>query len=491
MQPNDTNYAERLADFGDWIRGEMARWKVPGTAVAVITKDEVLLAEGYGQRDVENNLPVTADTLFAIGSCTKAFTTFGMGLLVDEGKLDWDTPLREYLPDFRLHDPVATEYATPRDIVTHRIGLPRHDLMWLGSPYSRQELFKQLRHLKPNKTFRQIFQYQNLMYMTAGYLIEQITGTSWEDFTRTRILEPLGMKRSNLSVDDSPKDADHSLPYELKKDEAKAIPFRNIDAIGPAGSINSSINEMIPWLRLHLNGGQHNGQQMISEKTLHELHTPQIVMAMTPDTPWYGSTEIGNTGYALGWATQTYRGHTMLRHMGGIDGFISSVSFFPHEGIGIIILTNLGDIFPATIFSLNLFDRMLGLDQLPWSDRMEQHKAKMAEMGEKGKAELLNGRKANAQPSHAVADYCGDYQHPAYGSLCISLNGAGGEEKLHLEYNGLHFTLTPHHYDTFQLTGDDLELLTLVNFYCGLDGSVCRIELPLEPTVEAIAFERA
>ncbi|MEW5901563.1 MAG: serine hydrolase domain-containing protein, partial [Acidobacteriota bacterium] len=185
----------------------MAEWKVPGMAVAIVKDGQVILAEGYGLKDVKNNLKVTPQTIFAIGSSSKAFTATAMGILTDDGKLDWDKPVREYLPSFKLWDLFASERMTPRDLVCHRSGLPRHDVMWYNSPLSRKELFDRIQYLKPNKDFRANFQYQNLMFMTAGYLVGQLSGSTWEEFTKKKIFEPLGMNDSNFSVEESKKAA--------------------------------------------------------------------------------------------------------------------------------------------------------------------------------------------------------------------------------------------------------------------------------------------
>lgn len=477
---------EQLNGFNDWLLKEMERWKVPGAAIGVLYDGEIVFAEGFGYRDVEKQLPVDADTLFAIGSCSKAFTTFDMGLLVDEGKLNWDTPLRDYLPDFRLYDEAATQYATPRDIVSHRTGLPRHDNTWYGSPATREELFQRLRHLKPNKTFRQRYEYQNLMFMTAGYLVGRLTGTTWEEFTQRRVLDPLGMSRTNFSVSVSETADNAALPYTNRKGEMKAIPFRNLDAVGPAGSINSNVNDMLKWLALHLNGGRHGDTQIISEATLRETHTAQTVMPITPDMPWYGRSEIANTAYALGWAVQTYRNRNMVRHTGGIDGFISSVSFFPEDKFGVIVLTNVGDTFPATAFAFNLFDRLLGLEPLDWSDRLQEHKTKMEEAARKHKDETLKKRIENTQPSRALADYAGVYENPGYGTLVIE----AADDALGMRFNGESFRLEHFHHDTFTMTNGTEDVFTLVSFGIDAFGDIQTFYVGWEPTVEPIAFQK-
>jgi CubicO group peptidase (beta-lactamase class C family) len=480
----ETSVQQRLEGFDAWLEEQMAHWQIPGVAVAVVHKGEVVLSKGYGLRDVEKNLPVTPETLFAIGSCSKAFTSFDIALLVKEGKLAWDTPLRQYLPDFRLSDPVATEGMTPRELVCHRSGLPRHDFTWYGSPFTRRELFQRLQYLKASYPFRAMYQYNNLMFMTAGYLVGEVAGTSWEEFTRRRIFEPLGMTGSNLSVEESKHAPDASLPYELKDGQPKAVPFRNLDNAAPAGSINSSITDMVKWLKVHMYGDD----SLLPRDAIKAMHAPHTVIPSTPEMPWDES-EVNNTTYALGWATQVYRGHHRVWHTGGIDGFISSTSFFPHDDLGVIVLTNLGNNNYATMISFNLYDRLLGLDQLPWVERIDAFIAKMKAMGEEAKQKALAGRKEGTQPSRPLADYAGSYQHPGYGSLTVRLEG----DKLKAIYNGLELALEHHHYDVFVLSGtaDDADLFLLVPFEGSAEGNIARVRVGFEPSVEPIVFERA
>ena len=302
-QPAPSN----LAGLDGVVEQTMKDWNVPGVALAIVKDGTVVYAKGYGYRDVNRGLRVTPDTLFAIGSCSKAFTAAALGMLVDEKKLEWDKPLRDYLPDLRLYDEYATAHIRPRDLVTHQSGLPRHDLVWYGSPLSRRELFERLRYLEPSAPLHAKYQYNNLMFMTAGMLVERLSGMSWEDFVRRRILDPLDMKTATLSVTAAQKADDYSLPYAEENGAIKEIPFRHIDAIGPAGSINASVNEMANWLFLQLNKGRRGEQQLISEKSLLETQTPQIVSGgdLKYDETFYSS-------YAMGWAVNVYRGHPAL-----------------------------------------------------------------------------------------------------------------------------------------------------------------------------------
>src|SRR6266568_4615280 len=202
-----------LSGLDQFVTAQMTEWHVPGLALGIIQDGRVVLLKGYGFRDVEQKLPVTPRTLMAIGSNSKSFTVVLMGMLADSGKLDWDKPVRDYLPDFQLHDELASEAMTPRDLVTHRSGLPRHDLFWYGGSLGREEMYRRLKYLEPNTSFRGRWQYQNLMFMTAGYLVEKRTGRSWDDLIRERIFGPLGMSRSNTSVRDLPASDDAALAY--------------------------------------------------------------------------------------------------------------------------------------------------------------------------------------------------------------------------------------------------------------------------------------
>jgi CubicO group peptidase (beta-lactamase class C family) len=291
-----------LGDLDAFVDQIMKDWKVPGLAVAVIQDGKVIFTKGYGHREVDKKLPVTPQTLFAIGSITKSFTVTAMGMLVDEGKLDWDAPVRNYLPGFKLYDPVASERMTPRDLITHRSGLPRHDLVWYSSNFTRADMVRRLQYLEPSKDFRSAYQYNNLMFMTAGYLVGQVAGATWEEFVRGRILTPLGMQSTNFSVTDSQKSADFASPYQNTKDVVKEIPFHNIDQIAPAGSINSNVEDMAQYLLFHLSKGKHGDARLLSENNASQMQTPQMVEPTSER--WK---EVGLPSYGLAFARRSHR----------------------------------------------------------------------------------------------------------------------------------------------------------------------------------------
>jgi CubicO group peptidase (beta-lactamase class C family) len=478
---------EALDGFDEHIEGILREWVVPGLAVGIVKDGELVFAKGYGWRNLEANLPVTPNTIFAIGSNSKVFTATALGILVDEGKLGWERPIVEYLPEFRLHDPVATQHATVLDLLTHRIGLPGHELVWYGSPHSRRQLVERLRYLEPNKSFRARFEYSNLSYLTAGYLVEVLSGQSWEGFVRERIFEPLGMTSSNVSVNESQRAEDFSLPYDQKDGAPVPLPFRNIDTVGPAGSINSTVVDMARWLLLHLNRGKVGDRQIISETQLGVIQAPHIVPPTPPELgirPQYA--EVPVSAYGLGLGVAAYRGYKLLQHGGGIDGFISQSSFLPSEGLGVVVLSNQGKdnvAPPALIY--HLYDRLLGLEPRPWSERMREETAKMREALRSGQESVA--RVENTSPSHDLDAYTGQYEHPGYGMLTITRDGEG----LRLAMNAVDEPLAHRHYDVFDFEVPLYGIRFAATFLIGADGGIGSVSIPFQPGSSPIVFDRA
>ncbi len=243
------------------IEEAMSEWQVPGLAIAVVHADEPVLLKTCGYRDVEAGLPVTADTQFMLCSITKSFTAAGLGMLIDERRLDWMKPVREYVPEFRLHDPVATDRVTVRDLLGHHSGLPRHDWVWMPADRSLEQMLAALRYLEPSRDIRARFQYSNLGYVVAGIVAERITGLSWEDFTRDRLMRPLEMKRFGFSAQDLEQVGDAARPYIMADDKRRRTSLWPVGDT-PAGGINLSISGMVNYLRFHLAGGRFNGRQL-------------------------------------------------------------------------------------------------------------------------------------------------------------------------------------------------------------------------------------
>ncbi|HUL33126.1 MAG TPA: serine hydrolase [Candidatus Eisenbacteria bacterium] len=477
---------------GDWdaiVNKALVAFKIPGASVAVVKDGKVIYAKGFGYRDVEKKLPVTPDTLFAIGSVTKSFTSLVFGTMNDEGKVDWDKPIRTYLPTFKMDDPIATDHATARDLFSHRTGMPGHDAVWYSSDFSREDLFHRIQYLKPNKEFRYGYQYCNLMIMTMGYLEGEVEHTSWEDLVRTRVFQPLGMTTSNFSVNDSLKTSDFAEPYSLKKDVVTKVPFKNIDAIGPAGSINSTANDMSRYLVLQLGDGTYDGKRIVSQTNLKLVHTGQTAMGPLPEA--FSSNGLGPMTYAMGWVDTSFRGHHMVWHNGGIDGFHSLLTMLPEDKVGVVILTNLDNHMGLEPIAFSIYDRLLGISNEPWIDR---YKA----MSDKAKAAEAEAEKKQAPParpttpaSHPLADFAGDYVNPGYGTVKIAVSG----DDLTLTLNELGpYPFRRLNYDIYEIPkeSDSVAAGTKGQFYMDRDGNIVRLALPLEPTLpEDIVFTRA
>lgn len=475
---------QALAGFDEIVNKGLQGLNVPGVAVAIIVEDEVVLAKGYGFKDLEKKVPMTPDTLLAIGSASKAFTVFALGTLVDEGKLDWDKPLRNYIPWFRLYDSSASERLTPRDTVTHRSGLPRHDLMWYNNTaISREDLVRRLAYLKPTADLRAIWQYNNLMYLTAGYLVEVLTGKTWEDGVRAQVLNPLGMKRTNFSVADSQKDSDFSLPYQEREGKLEKMAFRSLTNMGPAGSINSSVNEMSSWVLVHINGGKLKDKQIINPQTVQDMHLAHMPTGETPEIP-----EVTPADYGMGWFVDSYRGHGRVHHGGNIDGFSAMVSMLPQDRVGFVVLSNKNGTGLPELLIRHATDLILGLEAKDWVGEAAKSKVKGDEASKEAEKKKAARRVLNTKPSHKLEDYAGDYFHPGYGDLKVTVE----KGQLAFMYNNISTPLEHWHYDTFNgvRAGDPVFENSKLNFITDTNGNVARLEAPFEATLEPIVFDK-
>ncbi|MGH7562423.1 MAG: serine hydrolase [Gemmatimonadales bacterium] len=476
---------QALRGFEAFVDSAMASWKVVGLSLGIVADGQVVYARGHGYRDRDQRTPVSTATLFAIGSSTKAFTAFGLGLLVDQGRLEWDKPVRTYLPEFRLQDPSMSERISVRDLVTHRSGLPRHDLVWYNNTTStRDEVVRRLAHLPASRDLRELFQYNNLMFLTAGYLTGRTMSTSWEEATRTLVFEPLGMRSSNFSVVESAKTGDFSRGYAVRRDTITPLPFRNIDLIGPAGSINSNVDDMLKWVGLNLSGGMAGGRRVIGAATLRDMWAPHMPIGGMPQ-----DRELGGTNYGLGWFLQTYRGKYLVQHGGNIDGFSALVGFFPHERIGFVILTNQNGSQLPMLLLRHASDRIFGLPPRNWNGEALAARARADSSNREAEQRKASVRVAGTSPSHPLGAYPGDYTHPGFGTIAIGLSG----ERLTAMFNRIPVTFEHWHYDVFNglRNPDDPTFADLkFNFRTNLKGDIDAVAVPIEPTVEPLVFVR-
>jgi CubicO group peptidase (beta-lactamase class C family) len=473
-----------LADIDPVIEQALQTYKVPGLAVAAVVGDEVVLSKGYGFRDVEKKLPMTAETQMPIASMTKQFTVAALGTLVRQGKLEWDKPVREYLPDFRLNNEYATANATTRDLVTHRIGLPRHDSVWFGSDLSRDQLFHRLQYFPFSRDLRVRFQYNNLMYMTSGYLAGLLAKSSWEELVKNALFAPLGMKRSNFTVAAMRAEPNHSEAYDLNlKREVVKVEHEPIDAMGPTGSINSSVDEMARYVRMMLAGGLFEGKRVLLEADVQSMMQPNM-----PSGRSLFSDVFGFQSYGMGLFVQTYRGIEIASHGGNLRGASALIVMMPSTRIGVVVLTNRSGTRLRDALPYEIIDRLLGLESAGLLKRYRELEEKGYAGEDAAKSAAVSDRKLNTKPAHPLPDYAGDYEHPGYGRIRISLE----QDRLTLRYNRFSTPLDHWHYEVFQAPADrqnSLEL-TRVQFNSDLSGDISGLATPIEPNVDPISFTR-
>lgn len=482
-----------LKGFDRYVHRMLKEWNVPGTAVGIVKGNRVIHAKGYGLRDVKRGLPVTENTLFGIGSCTKSFTATAIGILVDEGRLEWDKPVREYIPFFKLRDPIATQRVTVRDLLTHRTGLLRHDIVAMFSSLTRKEVVRRLRYLEPTVDFRSKFQYNNLMYIALGYLIEQVSGKTWEDFVRERILVPLDMKDTLYMTDEG---AEEKIAVDYLEKGAKLACWRStyVEKIdhaaaygptGPAGTIVSNVKDLCRWLRLQMNNGSLGKRTIISSENLSGIHTPQMVV---PDF-WFDGKELLDISYGMGWFAQSYRGYKHIYHGGTFTGFKAHLSFLPRAKIGVVVLTNTSTSPLRKILTFEVYDRLMGFDKVNWNSR-EKQRIEEEKLKAKKKKKTLR-RKPGTKPSLPLKVCVGEYFHPGYGKVRISMT----KEQLNLKYKIFTYKMEHYQDDVFQVT-----LLRRgirrnsgkmkVSFHVDKKGTVKSIAIPFEEAVGDIVFKR-
>ncbi|MBS1680586.1 MAG: serine hydrolase [Bacteroidetes bacterium] len=437
---------DRLAGVDAKLQSLLTEWNVAGFAVAVVEKNKVVYAKGFGYRDYENKKPVTPNTLFAIGSCSKAFTSGLLGILRNENKLSFDEKPSVYVPDLRFFNNELNDNVTVKDLMCHRTGLPRHDLSWyfFNTP-SKDSLIRRIQYLEPSAHVRERWQYNNFMFLAQGVIAEKITNNTWEKNIADKLFKPLGMTTSNTSVTELEQSAEPSLGYEVKNEkEIKKMDYYHISGMAPAGSINSSVNEMANWVITWINGGKFNGKEIVPSTYVKEAMSSQMVISGATPSKEHPDLHLSNYGY--GWFVSSYKGHYRVEHGGNIDGFSANTSFFPSDSIGIVVLVNQnGSSVPSIVRNI-LADRLLGLTQSDWSKELKETADKAKKTAKEVQAKATASGKKGTKPSHVLEEFEGKYSHPGYGTFSIvakhdSLFATLGKQKLWLK----HF-----HYDVFQ-----------------------------------------
>lgn len=455
-----------------YVQKAMKDWNVPGLALGIVMNDSLVFARGYGVRELGTTKKVNEHTLFAIASNSKAFTAAILAMLVEQGKLRWDDRVVDHVPCFQLYDPYLTREITIRDLLTHRSGLPTFggDHLWIGNNLSREEIIARLRYLKPTASLRNRYQYQNLMYTVAGYVSEKITGKSWNNLVREWIFEPLGMNESNTSVRELRGLENVALPHETVDGVVRVVEFDSVDAVAPAGAINSNVMDMSCWMRLQLNHGVFRGKRLLKESTVREMHSIQFPLRVSPRDEKYG---VRFSGYGLGWRVTEYRRWKVVQHSGGLSGMISLQTLLPEKKIGIIVFTNYAPNYLPRVVTNWLLDHLLGVEPEDWNKIYLERRKRAEQRRAQREEELQKKRVKGTKPSLPLEKYTGVYSNQLSGKARVYLE----DGHLVFYYNKRHVgTLEHWHFDTFRVHWRhpifDMEPKTFLTFRLNEQGEV-------------------
>lgn len=472
----------------------LKEFEVPGLAVAIVKDGKVALARGYGVRKLGDPAPVGENTLFGIASNTKAFTSAALAMLVDEGKITWDDPVTKHLPSFQLYDPYVTREMTIRDLLTHRsgLGLGAGDLLWWPpTDYSREEIIRRFRYVRPATSFRSRYAYDNVLYMIAGQVVAAVSGKSWDDFIKERIFTPLGMTASNTSVAALNSSRDAATPHARVEGRLKAIAPQPLENVGPAGAINSSVAEMSKWLIAQLNRGRlSEGRRLFSERQNREMWSAQTITPLGDPPPHLAALRANFSAYGLGWGLTEYRGFRTVSHTGGLLGSVSRVTLVPELNLGIVVLTNQqsGGAFQSLTY--RILDHYMNAPATDWIAAFK----KSEEMGLARAAEvekrLASARSAGSKPALPLAKYAGRYTDAWYGDVTITFEN----DKLVLRFGHtplLIGDLEHWQHDTFVARWRDrsLEADAFVSFALKPDGSIEQMKMAAVSPLTDFSFD--
>ena len=487
VRAQEPDVSKKLEGFDAYMDQLLKDWNTPGIGVGIVINDKLVFAKGYGYRDYGRKLPFTPTTLCPIASNSKLFTAVAAGMLVEQGKLTWDKPVRDAVPTVQFYNDQLNNNVTLRDMLSHRTGVTRHDLIWFKSPFTRKELFEKLKYLEPQQPMRETFLYNNLMFSAVGYIIELESSKTWEKYVRENIFEPLDMNTSTYTISDMLKLPDHGVPYREKRDsfELYQIPYyEDTEGVAPAGAIISNINELSHWLVALMNDGSYNGKQVLPPNVLKATMQPAIGLPNALGEA-LGYWEVLNPDYGMGRQTASYRGHLMTFHGGDLPGFHSQVSFLPNEKIGVIVLVIGDHAAPLyNVVSYNVYERLIGMDQTPWSERRLKIRLANKKAGTEARAKAGGDRVPNTKPSHPLSDYAAEYENPAYGIVKIGCKS----EQLDFTFHEFQYPLSHFHYDRFDTPDDEQYGRFSVNFRTNPQGDISEAVMSIDEA--EVVFKR-
>lgn len=482
------------ADLDVYVARSMKTFDVPGMAVAIVKDGKVVVSKGYGVRKLGEHTPVDENSLFGIGSNTKAFTSAALATLVDEGKISWDDPVYERLKGFAMYDPYVSKEMRIRDLLCHRsgLGLGEGDLMfWPHTTFTRDDVVYRVRFLKPVTSFRTTYAYSNLMFVTAGQVVSAVSGESWDDYLREKVFVPLGMKNTNTSTSAYRPDGDWAWPHSKVEGKLQAIPFENLDNAGPAGSINSSVADMSKWILLQLNHGKIPGSEkrIFSEHSSREMWAQQMVVPTGEVSPEMKMLQSHFNGYGLGWGLRDYKGRKIVRHGGGVAGFVTRVVLVPEENLGIVILTNAEEDSAYESVALHILDAYLGGPTLDYITTFKSEVDKDRKEANEKMFKASQARAGDSKPSLPLEKYAGDYSDPWYGKVTIRQQGSGLVLNFERTEKGL-ADLQPWQYDTFKAHWRDRTVEdAFVTFALKPDGAIAHFTMVAVSPLADFSFD--
>lgn len=483
---------KRLKGIEEQLEAALEATKAPGFAVAVVEGDKIIYSKGFGYSDVENKVEADANTLYAIGSCTKAFTSSLLGILKYEDELSLDDNPRMYLPNLEFYNSDLNNNLIIKDLMSHRTGLPRHDAAWYLFPTTDTDsLITRLKYQEPFTGIRQEWYYNNFMFLLQGAITAEITGKTWDVNIEERFLKPLNMSRSSTTIEAMKTASNRALGYKTVDDQLKKTDFYDISSMGPAGSINSSVNDMSNWLITWLNNGKFNDKEIIPENYVIDAMSSHSVVA--PNLPDEDHPDMIFANYGYGWFLTSYRGHYRVEHGGNIDGFSASTAFFPSDNFGIVVLVNQnGSALPSLVRNI-IADRMLESGFSDWTSEYLEAEKKADDSEKEGQEEETTLQVVNTVPSHQLVDYTGIYENPGYGKFKIELKN----DSLFAKFKVMDTYLKHYHYDVFEpleKTEEGYEESEMgglkFNFRSNDAGDISGLVAKVEPMVNGIVFDR-
>ena len=458
------------------IRQGLEDWHIPGLAAVVVKDGEIAFSQVYGVGDVKTGTPVDRQTLFNMGSTTKAVVCMALGILVDQGKLSWDDKVRDHLPEFRLSDPYITEEARVKDLLTHNLGIAQADLIWVLDSVSTGETLRRFALAKKAYPVRGGYQYNNLMYAAAGEVIQAVSGKHWTEFVREELFVPLGMTRTVAKVSDIFNSGNYVTPYFYEEGSGFiAVPYNRSDQIGAAGMIWTCAADMENYLRFLVDGGSFNQQEILKPETFSYLFKPH---ALLPESDFYPTRQLTSPNwlsYGLGWFQHDYRGHKLDFHTGSIGGLIAIAGIMHDKKTAVYVLANRdhAELRHAILYqALDLW--AFGDSTRDWHREIFDLYEGMRKQGEAREQEQLEKRVQKTQTSLPREAYSGTYSHPMLGEVKVSSE----QEGMQLRFNDfVSFKAQHWHYDTFRLLPDNrYRFEGLFDFHLGTDGSVSELE---------------